>query len=265
MWLWGTPLFPGKFEELDHLKTAHDNGTLKVVDFSEEMLFGKKDQEELRAAIFEKFPKLLGVNGFDAQGEPIEDSSEEEEFGDMLENMTSDDLKQLKEAGVISEEEVKAFEAKREAAEELQEELDAAKKVEPKKRQRLDAAKKRAAVVAETFREVDEGGRLIAAAKAKRAKKGQEVYALDDDEMDEYEVYALGFVDVWCYAFDLSAELVARMGEMWHGNAWIFSPEFSYEDISAIEALDWRMVVIVWMYHQNAAFWATCRYFGRQD
>ena len=41
--------------------------------------------------------------------------------------------------------------------------------------------------------------------------------------------------------------------------------DFTYEDISAIEALDWRMVVIVWMYHQNAAFWATCRYFGRQD
>jgi Reverse transcriptase (RNA-dependent DNA polymerase). len=41
----------------------------------------------------------------------------------------------------------------------------------------------------------------------------------------------MDFVDVWIGAFDLSAELVVRMGEMWRGNAWLFSPEFTYKDI----------------------------------
>lgn len=103
--------------QLDHLENCAE--TFKVLEMSDEMLLGKESQEELRKAVFAKFPKLMGVNGIDADGKQLDDEFPEEEdelaFLDDLEALEEGDLGDFEED---EDDEVQEPDAKKQKTEE---------------------------------------------------------------------------------------------------------------------------------------------------
>ncbi|CAD7952652.1 unnamed protein product [Amoebophrya sp. A25] len=65
--------------------------SLKVVDFSEENLFGQASVEECRQKFFEMCPSLIAVNGFDSSDKPVDDDLEEEDLENLMMSMEEEE------------------------------------------------------------------------------------------------------------------------------------------------------------------------------
>lgn len=80
---------------LDGLKPLSEIKTLKVIelpdDFHTKVEPAFETPEALRAKLFEMFPDMLGINGFDIKGEELEDGFGEEEEDFLLEELNSDE------------------------------------------------------------------------------------------------------------------------------------------------------------------------------